>query len=372
MEIKKLADIIEWADGIIRDAGYNEEKYQSDGSTAYCHVKAHELWRIRDVVLDGMQRHAVYTNALNQDIAAKSAKIDLMQKELDGRKEGYWALKEKYDKLEKEVEELHKKDEDRKDRIKELESEYVHVTKYNNMCQALTLRDEEIDNLKKEIEERKNAFNDLREEMANRYIAIETHYDICKTYENGIEKLKVDLIHEREKNEKLAKAHAELENDMRYKTIIEYQDIIASLNKEIDYYKNQERIRTDQLRATESKVYELQSAINVAAKMKEDDHGKSGFKRYIEYLIEEEERAVPERFKERLNEEITAIFTKEEETEVKGNGRTSSGRYPWGAKVRCRKPDGIYCSYNDECCRKPENFNCDFKDDIPCGEDAIE
>ena len=101
-------------------------------------------------------------------------------------------------------------------------------------------------------------------------------------------------------------------------------DFVNKLIQETDYYKEQERIRTDQLRATESKVEELKQEIEMLngtikgywdeLKNKEDDHGRAGFKRYIEYLIEEEERAVPERFKERLNEEITEIFEKEEET----------------------------------------------------------
>lgn len=252
-KIQKLADIVVWADGIIRAGGYYEEKYKSDSATAYCHVKAHELWRIRDVALESMERQTVYSNALNNDIADKAAKINLLEKEIEGRKEGYYALKTQMDNLKKEYEE--------------------------------TCRTKELD-LK----------NHQKRDMA--------------------------LVDE------LAKKN----------------DEIKDLKGTIEYYKNQERIRTDQLRATERKVEELWKEIEKFTKGEDDDYGKSGFKRYIEHLIEEEERAVPERFKERLNEEITAIFTKEEETEVKGVGRTNSGRYPWGAKVN----------------------------DIPCGEDAIE
>lgn len=303
-----------------------------------------------------IDRHTVYTDALNTDIADKAAKIELLEKEIEGRKEGYIALKARMD------------------------TKYISIEEHNNICEDFKKKIEE--KLKKESEKWQDLAKMNRDTICNQY-------DVCEDFKNKIaeleeenEKLKVDLIHEREKNEKLAKDHAELENDMR-KSSVEVSDkdkVIADLEEskrywkrqsindqdEINHWKDQERIRTDQLRATESKVEELweeierlrdlgehwkRSYFNIRYSLnklkdesKEDDYGKSGFKRYIEHLIEEEERAVPERFKERLNKEITEIFTKEEETEVKGNGRTSSGRYPWGAKVN----------------------------DIPCGEDAIE
>lgn len=398
-----------------------------------------------------IDRHAVYTDALNNDIADKAAKIDLLEKEIEGRKEGYYALKELMD------------------------TKYISIEEHNNICEDFKKK---IVKLEKESEKWQDLAKMNRDTICNQY-------DVCEDFKKKIaeleeenEKLKVDLIHEREKNEKLAKDYAVQENDIRkYTTEIktleekvkhqrgnldginktleirtkENESLIAvrnNLNKEIEAHesenarlsekikelkkerdkhmarvndlrmeldcvkaskekyeeaahdkvvadlresfnywrtkclaaqeeieklegtieewKNKERIRTNELRATESKVEELweeierlrdlgehwkRSYFNIRYSLnklkdesKEDDYGKSGFKRYIEHLIEEEERAVPERFKERLNEEITAIFTKKEETEVKGVGRTSSGRYPWGAKVN----------------------------DIPCGEDAIE
>ena len=103
-EIKKLADIVVWADNLITAAGFDVEKYKEDGATAYCHVKAHELWKIKTVTLEAMERHSVYTNALNKDIADKAAKIDLLEKEIEGRKEGYYALKDKMTELEETLE----------------------------------------------------------------------------------------------------------------------------------------------------------------------------------------------------------------------------------------------------------------------------
>lgn len=185
----------------------------------------------------------------------------------------YWrtkclATQEERDALQKEVEELHKKDEDRKDRIKELESKYVHVTKYNKIVHSIDLRVEENKKLRKEID-------GLREEV--------------KYWKEAFETQAVQLAYK--------------------------NDEIRDLKGAIEYYENEE-----------------------------DDHGRKGFEEYIKYIISEEERKFKESWKARLNEELEAIFKEEEETEVKGNGRTSSGRYPWGAKVN----------------------------DIPCGEDAIE
>lgn len=173
-EIKKLSDVVVWSDNAIKEMRMDFPDLPEEEFENLPAVKDFE--DVKEAVNNAIKRHAVYTSALKNDFANKVAEVE---------------------KLTKEVEELKKKDEDRKDHIKELETEYVHVTKYNNVCQALTLRDEEI------------------------------------------EKLKVDLIHEREKNEKLAKDHAKLENDMRYKTIIEYQDVIDDLNKEKDELKKE-------------------------------------------------------------------------------------------------------------------------------------
>lgn len=299
LKIQKLADIVVWADGIIRDAGYNEEKYKSDGATAYCHVKAHELWRIRDVALKSMERQTVYSNALNQDIAAKAAKIDLLEKEIEGRKEGYYVLKEKMD------------------------AKYISIEEHNNICKSLgekvERQRENLDNINKTLEIRtkenerliavkKNQEREieaheeenarLSKRIMEKNQAINTANDAIVSLRKGIEKLKVDLIHEREKNEKLARAHAELENDIR------------RVSKERDSYAE----KVNDLRLFNAIDMELFSRLNIKG---EDDRGRAGFKKYIEWLVKEEETKFKESWKARLNEELEAIFKeKEEETEV--------------------------------------------------------
>lgn len=318
-EIKKLADIVVWTDGIIRDAGYNEEKYKSDGSTAYCHVKAHELWRIRDVVLESMERHAVYTNALNKDIADKAAKIELLEKEIEGRKEGYIALKVRMD------------------------TQYISIDDHNDVCKAY---EKKVAELKKESEKWQDLAKMNRDTICNQY-------DVCEDFKKKIADLEEKVKHQRENLDGINKTL-----EIRTKENESLIKVRNNLNKEIEAHESENARLSEKIMKLHGTITELSHDIDdykswnaslhkdikELKKNKEDDHGRSGFKRYIEHLIEEEERAVPERFKERLNQEITAIFTKEEETEVKGNGRTSSGRYPWGAKVN----------------------------DIPCGEDAIE
>lgn len=103
-------------------------------------------------------------------------------------------IRTSFDELKKEIEELKKCKENL---LKELNKEATSKTidLKNHQAREMALVDElagkndEIKKLKKEIEGRKKAFNDLREEMANRYIAIETHYDIYKTCENKIGEL---------------------------------------------------------------------------------------------------------------------------------------------------------------------------------------
>lgn len=331
-EIKKLADVVVWADNWITNLkdGLTEEEIAEDEAV-------NEFETIKKVVLESMERHAVYTNALNKDIADKAAKIELLEKEIEGRKEGYWALKEKKDDIENELDNTKK----------ELEA----VAKARDIWFDKVKRQKEnLDGINKTLEIRTKENESLVKVRNNLNKEIEAHEsENGRLTEKIIELKKENSYLKKELNETCTYKELDLKGHNRREMALvndlaDKNDEIKKLKESIEYYKNQERIRTDQLRATERKVDELWKEIEKFTKGEEDDHGKSGFKRYIEHLIEEEERAVPERFKERLNKEITEIFTKEEETEVKGVGRTNSGRYPWGAKVN----------------------------DIPCGEDAIE
>ena len=421
--------------------------------------------RLIDICNDSAERmaelivnHDTYTSALNKDLADKAAKIDLLEKEIEGRKEGYTALKELMDtkyisiedhndicktyetnneSLKKQVEYLTKELENTC-RTKELDLK-GHQSRETALVNALADNNDEIKKLKESIEElKKKNFDDFKRRDAFMTNQVKCICELEKKIKNqranldGINKtLEIrnkeneSLIAVKNNQEKELKAHEEenarltekitklktelkMQEDLtrnwknkyveaqkeidewesdtsEYETIIQYQELIDGLNKDLnywkeafetqatslaeirklndelvdtlnkssdrideleeenlklsgrvdtdfvnkliqetDYYKEQERIRTDQLRATESKVEELKQEIEMLngtikgywdeLKNKEDDHGRAGFKRYIEYLIEEEERAVPERFKERLNEEITEIFEKEEET----------------------------------------------------------
>ena len=397
-EIKKLADIVVWADNLITAAGFDVEKYKNDAASAYCHVKAYELWKIKTVVLESMERHTVYTNAFNPDIVDKDAKIELLEKEIEGRKEGYHALKEKMDELKEELADCKVKIRHQKENldginktleIRTKENERLIAVK-NNQYKEIEAHESENARLSERIIELKRSFNSLKEEMANRYIPIETHNDICKTYEindtslkKQVEYLKKELDQTCACKELDLKGHQSRETAL-VNALADKNDEIKKLKEERDKHMarvNDLRMELDCLKASKEKheeaardktIEDLRESFNywrtkcLAAqeeieklKKEEDDHGRAGFKRYIEYLIEEEERAVPERFKARLNEEITAIFEKEEETEVKGAGRTSSGRYPWGAEVNDAKEPIIFDEYH--------KYNW-----FPCGEDSIE
>ena len=408
-EIKKLADVVVWADNWIRELkdGLTEEEFAED-------EEVKEFETVKKVVFEAMNRHIVYTNALNNDIASKDAKIEKLEKELEGRKECYTALKElvdtKYISIEEHnniVDPLNKENE-RLNRytanVDKVNHDLVtHVTlledENKRLSEKIKHQKENLDGINKTLETRTKEKESLINVRNNQDREIEAHEEENKKLEKRIEelketmmveeynstakinrltaeieKLKVDLIHEREKNEKLAKAHAGLENDMRYTTIIEYQDIIASLNKdieswkhdvyeelkkneeleekiknlvqEIDYYKNQERIRTDQLRATESKVEELWKEIEKFTKGETKDHGKSGFTEYIKYIIAEEEGKFKAELNKRFSEEVSKISQERTEEAL--------------AKAKLNKKFGVGGVVDE------------FKEGIPCGEDAIE
>lgn len=356
-----------------------------------------------------IERHSVYTSALNKDIADKAAKIDLLEKEIEGRKEGYIALKKRMDTDYISIAEHNNICEEFKKKIAELEKELAdrnvkirhqkeNLDGINKTLEIRTKENESLirvrNNLNKEIEahESENArlsekiinlkgtitelsheidnykswnaslHNDIKSEINNKNDLVDSYEKKYDEFENRIKELEKErdkhIIDrnatimqlekqvkylEKELNETCTCKELDLKGHNRREMALvnelaDKNDEIKKLKESIEYYKNQERIRTDQLRATESKVEELweeierlrdlgehwkRSYFNIRYSLnklkdesKEDDYGKSGFKRYIEHLIEEEERAVPERFKERLNKEITEIFTKEEETEV--------------------------------------------------------
>lgn len=182
-KIQKLADIVVWADNWITELkdGLTEEEFEND-------KEVKEFETVKKVVLESMERRTVYSNALNNDIAEKAAKIELLEKEIEGRKEGYYALK------------------------KRMDTDYITIEEHNNICEDFKKK---IEKLKKESEKWQDLAKMNRDTICDQY-------DVCEDFKKKIaeleeenEKLKVDLVHEREKNEKLAKDYAVQENDIR-------------------------------------------------------------------------------------------------------------------------------------------------------------
>ena len=326
-EIKKLADIVVWADNWITELkdGLTEEEFEED-------AEVKEFEAVKKAVLESMEKHSVYTNALNTDIVAKDAKIDLMQKELDGRKAGYVALKTQMDNVTKELEDtkealdktieswvpLNAHDkvvDDLKDAIKERDNKIVELEKELADCKVkIRHQKENLDGINKTLEIRTKENESLIKVKNNQDKEIEAHesenarlsekiielkrtIEKCKDYDTSL----IDSL--RINNDDLKKQVSKLREEQ--KTLV---DICDKYKKENGDYA----VRVDKLKKEINRVY----GIAFAPAHEEDDHGRAGFKKYIEHLIEEEEAKVAERFKERLNEEITAIFEKEEETEV--------------------------------------------------------
>lgn len=156
---------------------------------------------------DLIERHKVYTNALNKDIASKDTKIEKLEKEIEGRKECYTALKELMD------------------------TKYISIDDHNNVCKAY---EKKVDELEKEVNKWRGLAKMNRDTICNQYDVCEDFKKKIAELEEEVEELKVDLIHEREKNEKLAKDHAELENDIR-----KYTTEIKKLEKQVKYLEKE-------------------------------------------------------------------------------------------------------------------------------------
>lgn len=239
-EIKKLADVIVWADNWIEElkTGLTEEELEED-------TEIEEFEAVKKAVLSSMERHTVYTNALNKDIADKAAKIELLEKEIEGRKEGYVALKEKMD------------------------TEYMPIDEHNDVCKAY---EKKVAELEKESEKWQDLAKMNRDTICNQY-------DVCEDFKKKIAELEEKVKHQRanldginktleirtKENETLIAVKKNQE-----KEIEGHESENARLTERIIYYKNQERIRTDQLRATESKVEELYKQIDYLKKELEE------------------------------------------------------------------------------------------------------
>lgn len=206
---------------------------------------------------DLIERHNAYTSALNKDLADKAAKIELMEKEIEGRKKGYYALKEKMD--------------DIKDELDDTKMELEAVTKARDIWFETT------DGLHKNIKELKETIKTKDEEITK----------CCKdiiSQSGTICNLKKELD----------RVKASKEN--WFDTANAYARTVSELNNEKEKLEKQ--------------VKNLEK--------EEDDHGRKGFKEYIKWIVKEEEAKYKESWKARLNEELATIFKEEEETEVKG------------------------------------------------------
>ena len=359
LEINKLEDVVVWFDYWIAETKLDltEEEMEDDET-----IKEFET--IKKVILESIDRH-VDLAKMNRDIIVNQYEVcEDFKKKIAELEEKVKHQKENLDGINKTLE-IRAKENERLIAVKNNQQREIEAHESENARLS-----EKIIELKRTIEKCKDYDNslidslrinndDLKEQISKLREEQKTLVAICNKYkkENGdyavrVNKLKKELEdfndlktnNAKRRNEiiELKDKIQELEKQNKYLTkelnqtcttkeldlkghnrremalvneLADKNDEIKKLKESIEEWKNQERIRTNQLRATESKVTELRKEIEKFTKG-ENDHGRAGFKRYIEHLIEEEERAVPERFKARLNEEITAIFTKEEETEV--------------------------------------------------------
>ena len=159
LEIRKLADVVVWADNEIeelKDALTEEEFEDCD--------EAKDLEVVKKVVLEAINRHNTYTNALNKDIADRDAKIS--------------QLEDKVKSLETAIKKQHQDDITEYNRVKRREMELQNMVGDKN---------KKIGRLEEEIEMRKVSFNELSEKLVSKYIPIDEHNNICKKNNDTIE-----------------------------------------------------------------------------------------------------------------------------------------------------------------------------------------
>lgn len=217
-EIKKLADVVVWADNQIEalkiDFPYVPEEHFRNFQ------RVSELEAIKKVVLETIERHTVYINALNEDIATGIGTIN--------------RLKTKIEDLETAIKKQHQDDITEYNKVKRREMELQNM---------VTGKNQKIKRLENELEGRKEEYTALKVLMDTKYIPIDDHNDVCKAYEKKVAELEKE-------NKRLKNQVSGLNEELR------------EFEEKVDHWKNQERIRTDQLRATESKVDELHKSIN--------------------------------------------------------------------------------------------------------------
>lgn len=425
MEIMKLTDVVVWAENQIEEMRI--DLVPSLGEDEFEELEqVKEFEAVKKVVNEAIKRHAVYTQALKNDFANKAAEVKKLEKEIEGRKKAFNDLREEMANryiaiethndicktYENEIEKLEKRIEELKETM--MVEEYNHTAKVNNLMNELekTCKEKEIDlknhnkrdmNLVDELAKKNDEIKDLKEEIEE---LKKKNFDDFKRRDASMT-AQTKCICELEKKIKNQKENLDGINktlEIRTKENGDYFVRVNNLTKEIEAHEEENKRLTEKIVRLKEEIERLKvenkNIRNEIEKLtNEGDDGREGFERYIKYIISEEEGKFKEELNKRFSEEVSKISIKrteeelakaklnekfgvggvvdefKEESEVNGVGRTSSGRYPWVAKIiRCEKPDNFHCVYGDDCPVEAAE-KCKFakeENNIPCGEDAIE
>lgn len=298
--------------------------------------------RIADLIV----RHKVYTDALKNDIASKDAKIEKLEKEIEGRKECYTALKELMDTKCISTEEHNNICEEFKNKIAELEKKVKHQKEnldgINKTLEIRTKENESLitvrNNLNKEIE----AHESENARLSEKIMELKKERDRHMARVNDLQ-MALDCVKASEEKHEEA-AHDKVVEGLR-ETITYWRNKYVAAQEEIDKLDGD---LADVKNQTESFIKELkdENARLEKLKKKEDDHGRAGFETYIRYIISEEEGKFKAELNRKFSEEVSKISQKRTEEEL--------------AKVKLNEKFGVGGVVDE------------FKGTIPCGEDAIE
>lgn len=279
---------------------------------------------------DLVDRHKVYTDALKNDIASKDAKIEKLEKEIEGRKECYTALKEpmdtKYisiedhnnsvDLLNKEIERLNIYTANQKKVNHDLVTKVTLLEDENKMLgEKIRHQRENLDGINKTLEIRTKEKERLIDVKNSQEKEIEAHEEENARLSEKITSLKgtiTELSHEIDNYKSWnASLHKDIKSEINNKN-----DLVDAYEKKYDEFEN----RIKELKEENARLEKL--------KKKEDDHGRAGFEEYIKYIISEEEGKFKAELNRKFSEEVSKISqkrTEEELAKVKGVGSIPCG-----------------------------------------------
>lgn len=316
---------------------------------------------------DLIERHNVYTSALNKDLADKAAKIELMEKEIEGRKAGYVSLKTQMDILKKECDRYANDVMEKctyidtlKQDIEDMEEETEKLKKtidakdeeISKRCKDVISQSGTICNLKKELDARGEEIRKLEEKVKHQRenldginrtleIKIKENESLIAVRNNQDKEIEAHESENARLTEKIMELRKELDKTCRTKELdlkghnrremalvnelADKNDEIKSLKEENSYLKSeikqkQNIIKKAYERYSDDIIKTRKDVLEVAYRDIEKDNGYVGFKLYVKSALIEAKGDKNEA-NEIITEAVRSAYTEWDKTQ-KENEKT--------------------------------------------------